>query len=121
MTLGSFLGLRAQNEVVIHDWTALEESAQHIDVSYRIVQCQQGENGQIQLSIFNENAVAKTISFSLEITDGNGESATIEFNDLSLNIGEMRMASCSDYPEITVDLPTNIDGSSANILIHYGE
>lgn len=110
----------AQNETVFQDWTSLEESTQLIDVSYRIVKCTEDASIQIHFHIFNENPEEKTLSFSLEITDGNGNSETIEVNGLNLEIGEMRIADCSDAnPEIKVDFPTNLDANTASVEIHY--
>lgn len=110
----------AQNETVFQDWTSLEESTQLIDVSYRIVKCTEDASIQIHFHIFNENPEEKTLSFSLEITDGNGNSETIEVNDLNLEIGEMRIADCGDAnPEIKVDFPTNLDANTTSVEIHY--
>ena len=59
-----------QPHTVYKDWLILgEDQTNHIDVSFRVVKCTATSGDQIHLRVFNENAVTKTTSFTVTITD----------------------------------------------------
>ena len=111
--------LVAQDPAVHSEWVALEESPKLIDVSYRVITCT-GANPEIHFNVFNENASAQSLSFSLEITDnGSGNKTTVSVTNLSLSSAEMRIASCDAYPELKIAVPDGFNPSNLSLHISY--
>lgn len=52
---------------ILKDWQMIGESASHIDVSYRIVRCNNAN--VIQLKLFNESNVDQTVEFDITVTN----------------------------------------------------
>ncbi len=79
----------AQNSQVYHDWTALDESENHIDVFYRVVQCGEQDPTTLYLHVFNENGEPKSVSFEINASDSDGSTQSYSVNTLSMEAGEM--------------------------------
>jgi len=115
-------GLSAQdatsNEVVYQEWQLLGESPKIIDVSARVVACDDVK--QILLNVFNENTIDQDINFTITVknTDGNQITKTI---NLSIANMQMHVAKCGDntFDNIKINIPDGYDASKVKLSIVF--
>lgn len=104
-------------------WTALEEAEFYFDTMFAVVKCDENASPQILLNAFNEAGNVSEIGFTLELTDANGNSATVEVPKFAIGQAEMQIASCEsdENAHLRLPLPDGIDGATVEIEITYNK
>jgi hypothetical protein len=121
-TLLSSNPAKAQDPTTIYkDWLILgEDQTNHIDVSYRVVKCTATSGDKIHLRLFNENAIAKTTSFTVTITDvATNQSSTVQVSNYQLAIGEMVSADCNNNGALSIAIPSGYAASNLTVTITF--
>lgn len=121
--MASFLLLAqmGQAQGPIHQgWTALEDSEEHIEVSYSVQTC--GLNSsKILLTVFNEKSTLDTVDFTITIADSSQTNVDYSVSDMEMDGGEYIQATCatnSNSP-LVVPVPSGFGLSSLTISIEY--
>jgi len=90
---------------IFKDWTFLAEGQKMIDISYRIVQCD--NKAQIHLKVFNEWVTDQKVSFQIEIQNPQGEKIAREIA-MDVSHGKAYTAEClqdDNLSNLKIDLP----------------
>lgn len=111
---------KAQNNpnTIFKDWSVLGESANHIDVSYRVVKCGLTSPNQLHLSVFNENATTQSVNMTISVKNNANNatfSSTISYSAAAAAIVK---ADCSGT-SLKVDLPSSYDPNNLTVTVTF--
>lgn len=112
----------AGNETIV-PWTALEEADFYFDVSFTVVKCNSLAKPEILLNAFNEGGNVDEVGFTLNLTDKDGNEATVEIEKFAIGQAEMFIGTCmnDDYANLKFEVPDGLDPASIKIDITYNK
>ncbi len=131
LTLSIFVGLlffgnsvfaQESSETVYKDWLFVGESANHVDVTARIVKCSEASANQIHLFIFNEGSANSDIKFTINVLDvESGKSFNAEIKH-TVSPAEMVRALCDNDKKmegLKITLPKEYNPSNLTLTINF--
>ncbi len=112
-----------QEPEFIQGWKALEEAEFHFDVMYAVVKCNPDSQPMILMNAFNEGGNVSSIGFTLDFTDGNGNTAQHIIEKFDIEFADMQIASCDsdDNAHLKFAVPDGLDAASLSIEITYNK
>lgn len=117
--IGLGMTVKAQS-TVYSDWNNLPDDSNHVDVAYRVINCNGSD--QIHLNVFNENNNLSSITFTLTITDtSSNQSTTQTFSNYAISFGAMHIADCgsTQYGNLKLNLPSGYDPNAIQVQISF--
>ena len=119
--MGFSIPAMSQSSNFSTDWKALEESTNHIDVSYRLMQCSATAPVEIHLHVFNENPSSQNVAFTLNFTDGTGATGSVTVSSFPMSLGDMLTGECgsTNNSNLKVSIPSGLDYSTLTVTITY--
>ncbi len=102
-------------------WKALPEAEYMIDVSYRVMDCD-NTGSQLHLHVFNENSEKSSVSFTLKVTDeASGASFDYALTNFPVRFAEMLSAECesSELAKLKVAIPDSYTSDKLKVEITY--
>lgn len=110
------------SETVYKDWLFVGESANHVDVSARIVKCSEASANQVHLFIFNEGSQRSDIKFTINVLDvESGKSFDTEVKHTVVT-AEMVKALCDKDEKMSglkITLPKEYNPNNLTISINF--
>lgn len=106
--------------LIYKDWKRVIETADHTEISTRVIRCNLMTPNQVHILLFNEAGVAKVVNFKVQITnkiDNKTFSKKITFNTAPY---QMVFTDCSDNPVFStfrIDLPNDYNPQNLDIVI----
>lgn len=122
MFFSSEIFAQSGTETVYKDWLRAAESANHVDVSTRIVQCDAASAPQVQLFIFNEGSNNPVVSMNVLITNNDGNQSFTTTVVKSVEKGTMIQPKCdSDTATegLKINLPEGYNPSNLTISVTF--
>lgn len=120
--LGSNAFSQEASETVYKDWLFVGESANHVDVSARIVKCSEASANQVHLFIFNEGSERSDIKFTINVLDNeSGNSFDTEIKHTVVT-AEMVKALCDKDEKMSglkITLPKEYNPNNLTISINF--
>lgn len=100
------------------EFISLGESDNRIDFSAKIIDCN-GTN-QVLLTAFNENPNQQIATFTILVTNIDGQSFSKNFN-VTIEKGSIYSAKCgvNEHDDLKIDLPSNYDAKKVVLTISY--
>lgn len=104
--------------LIMKDWQMLGESLSHIDVSYRIVNC--NDKSQVHLKLLSESDKNETISFDIGITNKlDGKSLSKSFT-VAINSMQKVQATCLNADgDLAIVLPESYYVMNLDVTITF--
>ena len=106
--------------IVFKNWLILGESKDHLDVSYRVVRCD--NVNKVELKVISENNVDGVIHCKVVvINQSTGEKVTQEINLPIVSFKTLSPTCGSDnpYPDLKIELPASFDPKNINAVIIF--
>lgn len=115
-----FSNLSQAQSTTQSNWMALEESPKLIDISYRVMKCEDNQP-KIHLHVFNENTTEQEVNFQLHLVDDAGNKGEIEAKGIKMKLAEMRNADCgsTDNTDLIFPIPSGINTENFKVTITY--
>ncbi len=115
----SFAGSSESYPKVTKEWFLLEETKTHIEFSGRVIKCDENENHQLHLKIFNENAEEKNVNFKVTILDKTTGKSIEKTITLTLGVAAMINAACdsSENSNLKIEIPSDYNAENLDIKL----
>lgn len=110
-----------QGGVIYKDWLHIAERPDYVDVSARIIKCDNANTNQVHFFIFNEGAENSNVKFTVTITNlKTNESFSREVTH-KVDRAVMLRAMCGDETlnDLKVDIPNGYDPTNISISITF--
>lgn len=112
----------APTETIYKDWLFAGESANHVDVSTRIIKCNSTSPDQVHLFIFNEGSTNNVISFVVTVTNNDSKEAFSTAITHTVNRAEMIRAMCDNdesLNDLKISLPSNYNPNNLTLSVTF--
>lgn len=112
---------QGQGGVIYKDWLHIAERPDYVDVSARIIKCDNSNTNQVHFFIFNEGAENSNVKFTVTITNlKTNESFSKEVTH-KVDRAVMLRAMCGDETlnDLKVDIPNGYDPTNISISITF--
>lgn len=112
--------LAQEPDSVYKNWNILgEDTANHVDISYRIVQCTSTSANQVHLSVFNENPSTKSVSFTVTIKDNSSNATSTSQISYQVSPAAMDRADCSSSGSLKINIPSGYNPANLTVSITF--
>ncbi len=110
----------SQSENYIKGWEFIGESDKHVDIFYAVMSCDEGD-AQLYIQVFNEHSKAQKSSFTISLAAEGLPVIQHDFNEMSLELAEMRIPSCQErsFPELILDIPKGYDAHNLTVSVEF--
>lgn len=122
MFFSSEIFAQSPTETVYKDWLHIGESANHVDVSARIVKCSATSPDQVQIFIFNEGSSSNAISFVVTVVNNDTNESFNSTVSHTVNRAEMVKATCDNDETLNglkVNLPSSYNPNNLTISVTF--
>lgn len=112
----------APTETIYKDWLFTGESANHVDVSARIIKCSSTSPDQVHLFIFNEGSSSNAISFVVTVTNSDSNESFSTTINHTVNRAEMIKATCDNdetVNDLKISLPSNYNPNNLTLSVAF--
>ena len=113
---------QAPTETVYKDWLRAAESANHVDVSTRIVKCDENSPAQVQLFIFNEGSSNPVINMNVTIVNNDGAQSFSTNVIKNVEKGTMIQPTCESNAAtdgLKISLPEGYNPSNLTVTVTF--
>lgn len=105
---------------IMKGWTMIVESRTLIDVSYRVVKCE--DKTQLHLLIFNENAIDQVAKFTMTVSDPLAKKSFTKEVSVPVSKAFVLKAECTSNPAtqaLKFDLPAGYNPKNLKVAVTF--